>query len=76
MIDEHDIAVIGVGRAIGEAAEPSDLLRRHGVQVTAQRLAVLRAVADLLNGVDKEMSKNLLARLEERNAHLGAHPME
>lgn len=26
---------------------PSDLLRRHGVQVTAQRLAVLRAVSEL-----------------------------
>jgi Fur family transcriptional regulator, stress-responsive regulator len=27
------------------AIDPSDLLRRHGIQVTAQRLAVLRAVA-------------------------------
>ncbi len=26
--------------------DPSDLLRRHGLQVTAQRLAVLRAVAN------------------------------
>jgi len=26
-------------------ADPADLLRRHGVQVTAQRLAVLRAVS-------------------------------
>lgn len=26
-------------------AEPADLLRQHGVQVTAQRLAILRAVA-------------------------------
>ncbi len=26
--------------------EPADLLREHGVQVTAQRLAVLRAVSD------------------------------
>jgi Fe2+ or Zn2+ uptake regulation protein len=26
--------------------QPTDLLRRHGVQVTAQRLAVLRAVTD------------------------------
>lgn len=32
----------------------------------------VRAVADLLNQVDKEMSKNLLARLEERNATLSA----
>lgn len=27
------------------ASDPSDLLRQHGIQVTAQRLAVLRAVA-------------------------------
>jgi Fe2+ or Zn2+ uptake regulation protein len=27
------------------AADPADLLRQHGIQVTAQRLAVLRAVA-------------------------------
>lgn len=31
----------------------------------------VRAVADLLNQLEKEMSKNLLARLEERNAQLG-----
>jgi Fur family ferric uptake transcriptional regulator len=27
------------------AADPADLLRQHGIQITAQRLAVLRAVA-------------------------------
>ena len=32
----------------------------------------VRSVADLLNQLDKEMSKNLLARLEERNATLSA----
>ncbi len=32
----------------------------------------VRAVADLLNELDKDMSKNLLARLEERNATLSA----
>lgn len=32
----------------------------------------VRAVADLLNQLDKDMSKNLLARLEERNANLSA----
>lgn len=32
----------------------------------------VRAVADLLNQVDKEMSKNLLGRLEERNPTLSA----
>lgn len=28
------------------ATDPADLLRQHGIQVTAQRLAVLRAVSD------------------------------
>jgi len=32
----------------------------------------VRAVADLLNTLDKESSKNLLVRIEERNAQLGA----
>lgn len=32
----------------------------------------IRAVADLLNGLDKESSKTLILRLEERNAPLGA----
>ena len=32
----------------------------------------VRAVADLLNSLDKELSKSLLARVEERNAQLGA----
>ena len=32
----------------------------------------VRAVADLMNELDKDMSKNLLARLEERNATLSA----
>lgn len=32
----------------------------------------VRAVADLLNGMEKEISKGLLVRLEERNAQLGA----
>ncbi len=42
------------------------------VRPTYHRSGGVRAVADLLNGIDKEMSKNLLARIEERNAHLGA----
>ena len=32
----------------------------------------VRAVADLLNGLEKDISKTLLIRLEERNAQLGA----
>jgi len=42
------------------------------VRPTYHRSGGVRAVADLLNGIDKEMSKALLARLEERNAQLGA----
>lgn len=42
------------------------------VRPTFHHSGGVRAVATLLNGVDKEMSKGLLARLEERNAQLGA----
>ena len=31
--------------AVGVATDPADLLRQRGIQVTAQRLAVFRAVA-------------------------------
>ena len=34
-----------LGYALGVATDPADLLRQRGIQVTAQRLAVLRAVA-------------------------------
>jgi flagellar motor switch protein FliG len=42
------------------------------VRPAFHRSGGVRAVADLLNQLDKDMSKNLLARLEERNAQLGA----
>lgn len=42
------------------------------VRPTYHRSGGVRVVADLLNGLDKEMSKALLARLEERNAQLGS----
>jgi flagellar motor switch protein FliG len=42
------------------------------VRPTFHHSGGVRAVATLLNGVDKEMSKGLLARLEERNAQLGS----
>lgn len=42
------------------------------VRPAFHRSGGVRAVADLLNQLDKESSKNLLARLEERNAQLGA----
>lgn len=49
-------------------------LRRHTAGQNALSYAPsggVRAVADLLNNLDKESSKNLLARIEERNATLG-----
>jgi len=42
------------------------------VRPAFHRSGGVRAVADLLNQLDKEMSKNLLSRLEERNATLSA----
>ncbi len=42
------------------------------VRPTFHRSGGVRVVAELLNAVDKEMSKGLLVRLEERNAGLGA----
>jgi len=42
------------------------------VRPAFHRSGGVRAVADLLNQLEKDMSKNLLARLEERNAALGA----
>jgi flagellar motor switch protein FliG len=42
------------------------------VRPAFHRSGGVRAVADLLNQLDKEMSKNLLARLEERNATLSS----
>jgi flagellar motor switch protein FliG len=42
------------------------------VRPAFHRSGGVRAVADLLNQLDKEMSKSLLARLEERNATLSA----
>ena len=37
-----------------QATDPAELLRRHGVQVTAQRLAVLRAVSARPHGTADE----------------------
>lgn len=41
---------------------PADLLRQHGVRVTAQRLAVLRVVGDQPHGTAQEVAE--LARAE------------
>ncbi len=37
--------------------DPADLLRQHGLQVTAQRLAVLRAVSDRPHGTADEVAE-------------------
>ena len=42
------------------------------VRPTFRHSGGVRAVADLMNELDKDLSKNLLARLEERNASLSA----
>jgi Fur family transcriptional regulator, stress-responsive regulator len=39
------------------SSEPADLLRQHGVQVTAQRLAVLRAVGGRPHGTADEVAE-------------------
>jgi Fur family transcriptional regulator, stress-responsive regulator len=41
----------------GELSDPADLLRRHGVQVTAQRLAVLEAVSKRPHGTTDEIEE-------------------
>jgi Fur family transcriptional regulator, stress-responsive regulator len=39
----------------GRVSDPGDLLRKHGVQVTAQRLGVLRAVSALPHATTDEI---------------------
>jgi Fur family ferric uptake transcriptional regulator len=41
--------------------DPADLLRQHGVQVTAQRLAVLRAVSDRPHGTADDVAEAVRA---------------
>lgn len=41
---------------MSQAPEPSDLLRQHGLQVTAQRLAVLRAVGRTPHGTADDVA--------------------
>lgn len=40
-----------------ESLDPTDLLRQHGVQVTAQRLAVLRAVSNRPHGTADDIEE-------------------
>jgi len=43
--------------SFGESSDPALLLRQHGLQVTAQRLAVLRAVSDRPHGTADEIEE-------------------
>jgi Fur family ferric uptake transcriptional regulator len=45
------------------SAEPAELLRRHGVQVTAQRLAVLGAVSRRPHGTADEVAEVVRAEI-------------
>jgi Fur family transcriptional regulator, stress-responsive regulator len=45
------------------AIGPADLLRQHGLQVTAQRLAVLRAVSDRPHGTADDVAEVVRAEI-------------
>jgi Fur family ferric uptake transcriptional regulator len=47
----------------GELANSADLLRRHGVQVTAQRLGVLKAVSARPHGTTDEIEEFVRAEI-------------
>ncbi len=66
MIDSTSIDLIGkIVRNLGKHID-------HKTRPTFHKSGGVRAVADLLNGMEKDISKGLLVRLEERNAQLGA----
>ncbi|MGO8685682.1 MAG: Fur family transcriptional regulator [Candidatus Dormibacteria bacterium] len=44
-------------------ADPADLLRQHGLQVTAQRLAALRAVSGRPHGTAEEIEETVRAEI-------------
>ncbi|HRE05777.1 MAG TPA: flagellar motor switch protein FliG [Opitutaceae bacterium] len=65
-IDSTSLELVGkIVRSLGKHFDTK-------VRPTFHNSGGVRAVADLLNGLDKETSKGLLARLEERNSSLGA----
>lgn len=65
-IDRTSTALVGkIVRSLGRHLD-------SGPRPTLQASGGVRAVADLLNGLDKTTSKAVLVRLEERNAALGA----
>ncbi len=65
-IDSTSLELVSkIARSLGRHSDTKNRPAFH-------RSGGVRSVADLLNQLDKEMSKNLLARLEERNAGLSA----
>lgn len=65
-IESTSLELVGkIARSLGKHFDSK-------VRPAFHRSGGVRAVADLLNQLDKDMSKNLLARLEERNATLSA----
>ena len=65
-IDSTSLDLVGkIVRSLGKHFDAK-------VRPTYHASGGVRAVADLLNGLDKDTSKGLLARLEERNSTLGA----
>jgi len=65
-IDSTSLELVGkIVRSLGKHFDTK-------VRPTFHNSGGVRAVADLLNGLDKDTSKGLLARLEERNSTLGA----
>lgn len=65
-IESTSLELVGkIARSLGKHFDSK-------VRPSFHRSGGVRAVADLLNQLEKDMSKNLLARLEERNAQLGA----
>jgi flagellar motor switch protein FliG len=65
-IDSTSLELVGkIAKSLGKHYDTK-------VRPAFHRSGGIRSVADLLNRLDKETSKNLLARLEERNGALGA----
>jgi flagellar motor switch protein FliG len=65
-IESTSLELVGkIARSLGKHFDSK-------VRPAFHRSGGVRAVADLLNQLEKDMSKNLLARLEERNAQLGS----
>lgn len=65
-IESTSLELVGkIARSLGKHFDTK-------VRPSFHRSGGVRAVADLLNELDKDTSKSLLARLEERNANLGS----